>query len=163
MSNTKISVGFGNSPFGKCAIAWIDNKVLALTFPENENEALSDVAIRLHTQNMERNDVVAGQLITDIFTKQNLPEFQLRGTAFQLKVWHALQQIPVGSTTTYSEIAAKIGHPKAVRAVGTAIGANPIAYCIPCHRVLRADGGLGGFRWGLDLKKKLLKSEGVLV
>jgi AraC family transcriptional regulator of adaptative response/methylated-DNA-[protein]-cysteine methyltransferase len=83
----------------------------------------------------------------------------LDGTEFQLKIWEALIEIPAKTTTTYADIAEKVGKPKAVRAVGTAVGANPIAYLIPCHRVIRTDGTLGGYRWGLDVKKKMLAFE----
>ena len=83
----------------------------------------------------------------------------IRGTAFQKQVWQALQKIPYGETRTYRDIAREIGKPDAVRAVGTACGANPVALIIPCHRVLRSDGGLGGYEWGLERKKKLLEQE----
>jgi AraC family transcriptional regulator of adaptative response/methylated-DNA-[protein]-cysteine methyltransferase len=86
----------------------------------------------------------------------------IRGTAFQLKVWSALQEIKIGSSSTYSKIARIIGAPTAVRAVGTAIGANPTAVLMPCHRVLRADGGLAGYRWGVERKRELLEREGAL-
>jgi AraC family transcriptional regulator of adaptative response/methylated-DNA-[protein]-cysteine methyltransferase len=76
-----------------------------------------------------------------------------------LKVWETLNQIQSNTTTTYADIADLIGKPKAVRAVGTAVGANPIAYLIPCHRVIRTDGTLGGYRWGLEVKKKMLAYE----
>ena len=83
----------------------------------------------------------------------------IRGTAFQQRVWKALQQIPLGSTATYSEIAAKIGMPKAVRAVAQACGANALAVAIPCHRVIRNDGSLSGYRWGVERKRVLLERE----
>jgi AraC family transcriptional regulator of adaptative response/methylated-DNA-[protein]-cysteine methyltransferase len=83
----------------------------------------------------------------------------LVGTAFQQKVWRALRDIPPGSTTSYAELARRIGSPRAVRAVGTACGANPIAVAVPCHRVVRGDGALGGYRWGLARKKALLARE----
>jgi AraC family transcriptional regulator of adaptative response/methylated-DNA-[protein]-cysteine methyltransferase len=82
------------------------------------------------------------------------------GTAFQRKVWRALQKIPAGRTATYSQIAQSIGAPRAVRAVGAACGANPIAVFIPCHRALRKDGGLAGFYWGIERKRALLEREG---
>jgi AraC family transcriptional regulator of adaptative response/methylated-DNA-[protein]-cysteine methyltransferase len=82
------------------------------------------------------------------------------GTAFQKKVWRALQKIPAGRTATYSQIAQSIGAPRAVRAVGAACGANPIAVFIPCHRALRKDGGLAGFYWGIERKRALLEREG---
>lgn len=81
------------------------------------------------------------------------------GTKFQLKVWRALQTITYGQTTTYQEIANKIGQPSAVRAVANAIGANPIAIIIPCHRVILSDASLGGYRWGAEVKQELLKLE----
>jgi AraC family transcriptional regulator, regulatory protein of adaptative response / methylated-DNA-[protein]-cysteine methyltransferase len=83
----------------------------------------------------------------------------LRGTDFQQRVWRALQAIPAGATSTYAEIARRIGSPRAVRAVGTACGQNPVAIAVPCHRVLRGDGSLGGYRWGVERKQALLDSE----
>ena len=83
----------------------------------------------------------------------------LRGTPFQQKVWAALQEIPAGTTVTYTDIANRIGTPRAVRAVGTACGQNPVSIAVPCHRVLRGDGSLGGYRWGLERKRVLLDRE----
>lgn len=83
----------------------------------------------------------------------------LVGTSFQHNVWQVLMQIPLGEKITYQSIAEKIGNPKAVRAVGTAIGRNPISLYVPCHRVIRRDGHMGGYRWGVDIKEKLLHSE----
>jgi AraC family transcriptional regulator of adaptative response/methylated-DNA-[protein]-cysteine methyltransferase len=88
----------------------------------------------------------------------NLP-LDVRGTAFQQRVWQALRKIPVGSTASYADIARRIGMPKAVRAVAQACGANPIAIAIPCHRVVRRDGGLSGYRWGVERKRALLERE----
>ena len=83
----------------------------------------------------------------------------IRGTAFQRRVWKALQQIPPGSTVSYSDIANKIGMPKAVRAVAQACGANNLAVAIPCHRVVKNDGSLSGYRWGVERKRALLERE----
>jgi len=83
----------------------------------------------------------------------------LRGSAFQQRVWQALQQIPPGQTLSYSELATRIGAPKAVRAVASACAANPLAVAVPCHRAVRSDGGLAGYRWGLERKRALLKRE----
>jgi AraC family transcriptional regulator of adaptative response/methylated-DNA-[protein]-cysteine methyltransferase len=83
----------------------------------------------------------------------------IRGTVFQRRVWEALRRIPRGETRTYGEIARQIGAPAAVRAVGSACGANPVALVVPCHRAVRADGGLGGYAWGLPVKKRLLEIE----
>lgn len=88
--------------------------------------------------------------------------FDLNGTEFQQSVWNALLDIPVGTTASYGDVANDIGRPKACRAVGTAVGDNPISLLIPCHRVVRSDGGLGNYGWGLDLKEQLLKVENAL-
>lgn len=90
----------------------------------------------------------------------NLP-LDIQGTPFQKAVWQVLREIPVGQTMSYKEVAERLNKPKAVRAVGSACGANPIAVLIPCHRVLTSDGKLGGFSMGLKRKKVLLKREGV--
>ena len=91
-------------------------------------------------------------------TLTKLP-LDIRGTVFQQRVWAELRQIPRGETRTYKQIAAAIGAPKAVRAVGSACGANPVALVIPCHRALRTDGGLGGYAWGVKRKSALLGLE----
>lgn len=85
---------------------------------------------------------------------------KLNGTSFQQEVWTALREIPFGMTTTYGEIANRIGRPRAVRAVGRAIGQNPISIIVPCHRVIGKNGNLTGFAWGLDAKRQLLMLEG---
>lgn len=83
----------------------------------------------------------------------------LRGTTFQLEVWEALLQIPYGKTTSYATLAKRIGRPAATRAVGSAVGKNPVACLIPCHRVLRSDNQMGGYHWGTQIKEQLLKNE----
>lgn len=97
-------------------------------------------------------------LIDDPARGLDLP-LDVRGTAFQKRVWAALSKIPAGETTTYAALAKRIGAPKAVRAVGSACGANPLGVVVPCHRALRSDGGLGGYYWGLPRKKTLLAKE----
>src|SRR5574341_1595693 len=84
----------------------------------------------------------------------------VQATAFQWRVWQELRRIPFGRTRTYSQVAAAIGSPRATRAVGRACATNPAALAIPCHRVIREDGGLGGYRWGLERKQALLLREG---
>ncbi len=83
----------------------------------------------------------------------------LYGTKFQISVWKALLQIPRGRTVSYQDIALRVGKPRAVRAVGTAVGANPVGILVPCHRVIRSDGGIGGYMWGVELKREILKAE----
>ncbi len=83
----------------------------------------------------------------------------VRGTAFQARVWEALRQIPAGTTRSYTQVAGSMGTPTAVRAVANACGANPVALVVPCHRVVRTDGSLGGYRWGIEVKAELLRRE----
>lgn len=90
--------------------------------------------------------------------QQALPA-DVGGTAFQARVWAALRRIPAGQTRSYSQVAADLGAPSAVRAVARACGVNRTALVIPCHRVIRADGGLGGYRWGLEVRRQLLAAE----
>jgi len=153
------SYGFSATPFGECCIAFSNDGICALTFPETRESAYSDLDNRFPDVTFKHNDDKAGRLVRQIFEKGSKPLLNLIGTDFQLSIWDALQKVPAGKTTTYALIAEQIGRPKAVRAVGTAIGANPIAYLIPCHRVIRTDGSLGGFRWGLECKRKMLAYE----
>ena len=153
------SYGFSNTPFGECCIAFSNDGICALSFPESRESAYSDLDYRFPDVEFKQNDDKAERLVRQIFEKGSRPVLNPIGTEFQLSIWEALKQIPAGKTTTYAEIAENIGRPKAVRAVGTAIGANPIAYLIPCHRVIRTDGTLGGVRWGLDCKRKMLAYE----
>lgn len=153
------SYGFCDTPFGECCIAFSNDGICALTFPESRESAYIDLDNRFPTTEFKLDQRGAERLVQQIFERGTKPVLNLIGTEFQLSIWHALQRIPAGKTTTYAQIAEQIGRPKAVRAVGTAVGANPIAYLIPCHRVIRTDGSLGGFRWGLECKKKMLAYE----
>ncbi len=114
---------------------------------------------------LQENDPDFVKLVTRVITllesPRNGPDLPLdiQGTAFQRRVWTALRDIPAGSTATYTEIAARIGNPKAVRAVANACASNTIAVAVPCHRVLRNDGKLAGYRWGIERKRKLLERE----
>lgn len=95
----------------------------------------------------------------DLVDRRDPYNMSLYGTAFQRKVWQALLEIPPGTTETYQQVAERIGDPKAVRPLANAIGANPLAIIVPCHRVIRSDGKMGGYRWGEDIKRKLLDRE----
>lgn len=137
-------IGSPNADFQELK-TWIMKKVNPASFVENQAELDPYIA--------GINDYLTGK--TETFS---LPLHRF-GTAFQQAVWEASEQIPYGETRTYSELAQQIDNPKAVRAVGTAIGANPLLMIIPCHRVLAKDGNLTGFRAGLDMKAFLLHME----
>lgn len=158
-AHNQLSYGFMDTPFGECCIAFSNQDVCSLIFPESREKALNDLTKRFPRTKFIPDQETAQTLVDRIFEKGEIPGIKPLGTEFQRMTWNALQQIPRGETVTYTEIAARIGRPKAVRAVGSAIGANPIAYLIPCHRVIRNDGTLGGFRWGLECKKKMLAWE----
>ena len=106
-------------------------------------------------------DAVAGAVETP-GSGDDIP-LDLSGTAFQMRVWDALRCIPAGETRTYGELARDLGNPKASRAVGAANAANTVAVLVPCHRVVQADGSLGGYAWGPDIKRELLRREGARI
>lgn len=137
------------SPFGSEVSLWNGDRLFALGFGE-ENHVKENLKAQFPS-------------ITSYGTSETRREAPLKivlvGTPFQHKVWAALIEIPEGEKTTYQLIADKISNPRAVRAVGTAIGRNPISLYVPCHRVVRQDGKMGGYRWGLDIKQKILGSE----
>ena len=118
-----------------------------------------------HAATLHRDDPAMRRYIEPLLaslsgekTTIDLP-LDVRATAFQQKVWETLQRIPRGETRSYTEIAREIGDPKAVRAVARACASNPVALAVPCHRVVRSDGDLAGYRWGVERKKKLLEAE----
>jgi AraC family transcriptional regulator of adaptative response/methylated-DNA-[protein]-cysteine methyltransferase len=146
---------------GLMLVAWTGKGVCRLSFDEGpEALGMRFPAARLHRAGGE-----AASLVADVIAQVETPAtvaaipLDVRGTAFQEAVWQALSDIPAGETRSYAQIAASIGSPKAVRAVGSACGANPVAVLIPCHRALRTDGTLGGYAYGLPIKTELLKRE----
>lgn len=146
---------------GLMLVAWTDKGVCRLSF----DEAPEALALRFPAARLNRADGAAAGLVADVIARVETPAtaaaipLDVRGTAFQEAVWQALSDIPAGETRSYAQIAASIGSPKAVRAVGSACGANPVAVLIPCHRALRTDGTLGGYAYGLPIKTELLKRE----
>ncbi len=151
-----------DTPLGQMLVAATAKGICRLTFDEDA-EALKR---RFPNAAIQPADAAMGQLISGVLqaveTPSAMPELPIdvRGTAFQEAVWKELRKIPVGETRSYADIAAAIGEPGAVRAVGTANGSNPVAVLVPCHRVIRSDGTLGGYGGGLDRKRKLLAAEG---
>jgi AraC family transcriptional regulator of adaptative response/methylated-DNA-[protein]-cysteine methyltransferase len=157
-SELSISYGTAPSPFGECFIAETDRGICHLAF-EPLDIALEKMKMRWLGAEIARNDEKIYNTAERIFDGSSELKLHMKGTNFQIKVWSALLRIPEGHLTTYSRIAETIGNPKAVRAVGTAAGQNHIGYLIPCHRMLRESGELGGYRWGLERKKIMIAME----
>ena len=156
-----ISYEYKNSPFGKALIMNSKYGVCGLAFCDHINEeiALADMMSRWPSATYSAENIFSDlefKSVLDQTTKINLC---LIGSPLQLQVWSALLKIPAGKVTNYKTLAKHIGKPKAVRAIATAIGRNPLCWLIPCHRVLRTNGELGGYHWGLQVKTAMLKFE----
>jgi methylated-DNA-[protein]-cysteine S-methyltransferase len=155
------------TPVGAIWAVQSNKGLMRLNFPCEEKKLLSDVAKHTETEPEYRPSKLdeLDSWLTKYFKGENSPykeKFDLRGTAFQNKVWRTLFKVPYGKLISYGHLAKKIGKPKASRAVGNAVGENPLAIVIPCHRVVRGNGGIGGFGGGLPVKRILLNVEGVL-
>ncbi|MDP4891208.1 methylated-DNA--[protein]-cysteine S-methyltransferase [Cypionkella sp.] len=160
-----IDWGWFDSPFGAAIVMGTEKGICGLGFAAEMGEAaaFADLQNRWPLAQFRENPAQLAPRVQTAFGLQrgaNAPApLLLIGAPFQIKVWQALLAIPSGHVTTYSEIARHIGHPKAVRAVGTAVGRNPISLLIPCHRALRKSGALGGYHWGLPVKRAMLAYE----
>ncbi len=157
-----LAYGSAESPFGRLFAAASPRGVTRLAFVEDDNgTALAAERAAWPNACFIRDDAVARDLADRLFADGNTGKVRLapRGTNFQVKVWQALLAIPPGAVTTYAAIARAIGAPGAARAVGSACAANPVALLIPCHRVLRGSGTLGGYAFGLDRKRALIAWE----
>lgn len=156
-----IKYGWVPSPFGQALVMATERGLTGLAFADigSEDKVFEDMSARLPRANYVEDSQNAARLARGIF--QNLHGEQplrlhLIGSNFEIKVWETLLKIPVGGATTYSDIARAIQNPKAVRAVGSAVGRNPISFVVPCHRVLGKSGNLCGYHWGLTRKKAIL-------
>ena len=152
--------GWFDTPFGPALVMGTDRGICGLGFAAETGEAAAMQDLRGRwplAAYVEAPDRLR-PWVDAAFGTQKAPLY-LIGAPFQIKVWEALLRVPSGQVTTYSEIARSIGHPTAVRAVGTAVGRNPISLFIPCHRALRKSGGLGGYHWGLPVKRAILAWE----
>jgi len=159
-----IRYGLHASPFGKCLVAVTDRGICHLGFTQtSEGDAIDNLVADWKNARMIEDHKSTAQLIEPIFDAKARGKLNihLRGTNFQLKVWEALLKIPAGTVTTYEGLAERIGQPTASRAVGTAVGHNPIAVLIPCHRVIRKIGEFGNYRYGAPRKKALLVYESI--
>ncbi len=161
-----IAFAFARCSLGELLVARSAAGVCAVLLGEEEDALEADLAARFPNARRVRNErLVADDLATLIRfvdhpdRSPDLP-LDLRGTPFQRRVWEALRAIPAGRVLTYAELAGQIGEPGAARAVAAACAANPVALAIPCHRVVRSDGSLAGYRWGVERKRALLRKEG---
>ncbi len=161
--NLSINYSFADSPFGKLIVASTQIGVCYIAFIDDEDKALTKLQSQFpkanyqeHTDGFQRD---ALNFFNTKWDKSNQIKLHLKGTEFQLKVWETLLTLPLGNLTTYGSIANKIDKPKASRAVGTAIGSNPIAFLIPCHRVIQQSGNLGGYMWGETRKSAIIAWE----
>lgn len=160
-----IRFAVGQCSLGAVLVAQSHRGICAISFDEDPDRLVRNLQDQFPNSDLIGGDDQFEQLVAKVvgFIEEpslglNLP-LDVRGTAFQERVWRALRQIPAGETVSYAEIAQRIGAPKAVRAVAQACGANRIAVAIPCHRVVRRDGDLSGYRWGVERKRELLQRE----
>ena len=156
-----LEYGLSESPFGDVLLAGTQRGLSHLSFVDKGKDgAVNDLSNAWPNATLERNDDVMSALARKIFSGGgNALRLRLKGTNFQMQVWQALLKIPSGNQTSYSELAGIVGRPTSHRAVANAVGRNPVAWLIPCHRVLRASGALGGYRWGVDRKAEILTWE----
>ena len=157
--NLHIYYSHAETLFGNILIASTEKGICHISFVRESSE-LNDLTSRFPAaildQKTDLHQQEALKMFRDDWSDLDKIKLHLKGTPFQIKVWNALLQIPMGSLKSYLEIANEIGDPKASRAVGTAIGNNPVAYIIPCHRVITSSGNLGGYHWGIDRKSAII-------
>lgn len=158
-SGIGISYGFHESPFGDALVAVTERGLCALAFVQGDDRAhvVAELRSRWPNAHLTEDSVRSGPTARAVFGEAGgAVTLFLQGTNFQIRVWEALLRVPSGQAVTYEDIATVIGQPSAIRAVGAAVGRNPIAYLIPCHRVLRKSGVFGEYHWGSTRKKALL-------
>jgi AraC family transcriptional regulator, regulatory protein of adaptative response / methylated-DNA-[protein]-cysteine methyltransferase len=165
--NLSINYSYAESPFGNILVASTSKGVCYMTFADDEKNALETLKKNFPNAHYRQMVDLIQQNALYIFThdwkKLNSIKLHLKGTPFQIKVWETLLKIPEGQLSTYGEIAKSIQNPKASRAVGSAIGDNPVAFLIPCHRVIQSTGNLGQYHWGSDRKTAMIGWEAAKV
>jgi len=156
-----ISYGWFDGPFGETLAMGTVRGLCGMAFADElgRDATFADMQSRWPAATYRENPDALAPWVQAAFSGTGEAALHLIGAPFQIKVWEALLRIPSGHVTTYSEIAGAIGSPRAVRAVGTAVGRNPVSWLIPCHRALRKSGGLGGYHWGLPVKRAMLAYE----
>jgi AraC family transcriptional regulator of adaptative response/methylated-DNA-[protein]-cysteine methyltransferase len=164
-ANATLRFAVGQCSLGAILVAASDKGVCAIFLGDDPNALARELQDRFPNAQLIGGDKAFEQLVAKVVGLVETPRqglhlpLDIRGTAFQQKVWQALTEIPLGQTATYADIAKRIGQPAAVRAVAGACAANKIAVAIPCHRVIRTDGSLSGYRWGVPRKRALLQIE----
>jgi len=155
-----INYSFAESPFGNLLVASTEKGICHMSFADNAHEALSHLQTQFpnaaYKQMVDLIQQNALYIFTHDWNKLEQIKLHLKGTTFQLKVWETLLKIPIGGLSTYKSIAANINNPNALRAVGSAIGQNPVAFIIPCHRVIQSSGTFGNYHWGTNRKTAMI-------
>lgn len=153
--------GWFDSPFGEALVMGTSKGICGLAFSAETGAgaAMDDMMSRWPKARFIEDAAMLRPMVLAAFSQSGETALHMIGAPFQIKVWEALMRIPSGQVTTYSEIAGAVGTPRAMRAVGTAVGRNPVSWLIPCHRAMRKSGGLGGYHWGLPVKRALLAYE----
>ena len=156
-----IRMGWFDSPFGEVLAMGTQHGICGMAFSDEQGRAatLADMQARWPNAHYREDPDALRVWVEASFGAGGARHLHLIGAPFQIKVWEALLHVPTGHVTTYSDIARAVGSPKAVRAVGTAVGRNPVSWLIPCHRALRKSGELGGYHWGLPVKRAMLAFE----
>ncbi len=156
-----VRYGWFDSPFGESLVMGTDRGLCGIAFSDEvgREAAFADLAERWPAARYAENPDALRSWVEAAYGEAGETRLHMLGAPFQIKVWEALLRVPSGHVTTYSEIASSIGNPRAVRAVGTAVGRNPVSWLIPCHRALRKSGALGGYHWGLPRKRAMLAYE----
>ncbi len=166
-ANLSINYSFAESPFGNILVASTPKGICHIAFADDSAEALQQLQNNFpnatYRQMLDLMQQNALYIFTHDWSKLHQIKLHLKGSDFQLKVWETLLKIPMGKLTTYGAIAQHIQRPKAARAVGTAIGDNPVAFLIPCHRVIQSSGLLGGYHWGTGRKTAMIGWEAAQV
>ncbi len=160
-AGTQIFWDWFESPFGQALAMGTDRGLCGLAFAAETGAeaAMTDMQARWPGAAYVENPEPLRAWVDAAFAQKGNAALHLIGAPLQIKVWEALLRIPSGHVSTYSELAQAVGHPKAVRAVGTAVGRNPVSWLIPCHRALRKSGALGGYHWGVPVKRAMLAFE----
>ena len=163
LPNTTLEIIYGwfDSPYGPMLLSSTEKGICGLAFKSDLSKEETKLKLFNYwpNANFQHNKNLITKHASSILENKNSLSIHMIGTPFQTNVWKALLTIPIGNITTYSDVACHLKNPNAVRAIANAIGKNPICWLIPCHRVIRKSGGLGGYRWGLNIKNNLLASE----